>query len=611
MKNRITTIFLFAAIQTGWVNAQNISYTPPEFRLTTDWSSKMNPDHPLPEYPRPNMKREQWLSLNGRWHFATTGKDDPTPSEFKKEIIVPFPAESALSGISQEISPERKLWYKRTFFIPEDWSGRFVMLHFGAADWETTVYINGIEIGKHRGGYDPFSFDISSFLDERGVQEITVSVWDPTDSSFQPRGKQKIDPQGIWYTPVSGIWQSVWIEPVSYSHIQNYLCTPDIDQSVLKLRTIIENEVPGDSIKATAYFHGIPVASVGFLHDELATLNIKDQKLWSPQTPNLYDLKIELYRKGEELDEIMGYFGMRKISTDTDTNGIKRIFLNNEPIFQLGLLDQGWWPDGLYTAPTDEAMKYDITNTREMGFNVIRKHVKVEPARWYTYCDQLGILVWQDMPNSDKHAEWQAPSGIDGTEIAREFVSEAQYKIEFEALISDFYNHPSIVQWIPFNEGWGQFKTTEIYQWVETLDSTRLIGGPSGGNYFPVGDTRDYHIYPGPEMPPSDPERVLILGEFGGLGLPVEGHLWQSDKNWGYINIQKQKDLQKEYLSLIEKLKPLIEKGLSGAIYTQTTDVEGEVNGVMTYDRKITKLKKKKVNKAHAALFEYFHELTK
>jgi beta-galactosidase/beta-glucuronidase len=307
----------------------------------------------------------------------------------------------------------------------------------------------------------------------------------------------------------------------------------------------------------------------------------------------------------------MGYFGMRKISTDTDTNGIKRIFLNNEPIFQLGLLDQGWWPDGLYTAPTDEAMKYDITNTREMGFNVIRKHVKVEPARWYTYCDQLGILVWQDMPNSDKHAEWQAPSGIDGTEIAREFVSEAQYKIEFEALISDFYNHPSIVQWIPFNEGWGQFKTTEIYQWVETLDSTRLIGGPSGGNYFPVGDTRDYHIYPGPEMPPSDPERVLILGEFGGLGLPVEGHLWQSDKNWGYINIQKQKDLQKEYLSLIEKLKPLIEKGLSGAIYTQTTDVEGEVNGVMTYDRKITKLKKKKVNKAHAALFEYFHELTK
>jgi beta-galactosidase/beta-glucuronidase len=611
MKNRITTIFLFAAIQTGWVNAQNISYTPPEFRLTTDWSSKMNPDHPLPEYPRPNMKREQWLSLNGRWHFATTGKDDPTPSEFKKEIIVPFPAESALSGISQEIGPERKLWYKRTFFIPEDWSGRFVMLHFGAADWETTVYINGIEIGKHRGGYDPFSFDISSFLDERGVQEITVSVWDPTDSSFQPRGKQKIDPQGIWYTPVSGIWQSVWIEPVSYSHIQNYLCTPDIDQSVLKLRTIIENEVPGDSIKATAYFHGIPVASVGFLHDELATLNIKDQKLWSPQTPNLYDLKIELYRKGEELDEIMGYFGMRKISTDTDTNGIKRIFLNNEPIFQLGLLDQGWWPDGLYTAPTDEAMKYDITNTREMGFNVIRKHVKVEPARWYTYCDQLGILVWQDMPNSDKHAEWQAPSGIDGTEIAREFVSEAQYKIEFEALISDFYNHPSIVQWIPFNEGWGQFKTTEIYQWVETLDSTRLIGGPSGGNYFPVGDTRDYHKYPGPEMPPSDPERVLILGEFGGLGLPVEGHLWQSDKNWGYINIQKQKDLQKEYLSLIEKLKPLIEKGLSGAIYTQTTDVEGEVNGVMTYDRKITKLKKKKVNKAHAALFEYFHELTK
>ena len=253
--------------------------------------------------------------------------------------------------------------------------------------------------------------------------------------------------------------------------------------------------------------------------------------------------------------------------------------------------------------------QYDIIKTKEMGFNLIRKHVKVEPETWYTYCDQLGMIVWQDMPNSDKNAKWKGPSGIDGVEIQRDFISESQYKIEFESIIANFYNHPSIVKWIPFNEGWGQFKTVEIFDWVTKLDSTRLFGGPSGGNYFPVGDTRDYHRYPGPEMPPEDNDRALILGEFGGLGLPLEGHLWQKDKNWGYRNLKKQKDLEKSYLELIEKLKPLIKNGLAGAIYTQTTDVEGEVNGIMTYDRKVLKLKGKKIKKAHKELFRYFGEV--
>lgn len=610
---RIIKVFLVIAIPfiSFFCIAQKISYTPPEYRLTTEWTFDVNPDNPLPDYPRPTMKRTEWKSLNGRWHFAKSKKEESQPEVFHKEIIVPFPVESALSGIYQSVNPEEKVWYKRTFFIPDSWSGKFIKLHFGAVDWETTVYINGTKIGMHRGGYDPFSFDISAYLDERGVQEIVVSVWDPTDKYHQPRGKQKISPDGIWYTPVSGIWQTVWIEPVNLSSIESLKCTPDIDNSTLRINANVNNPLPGDSIRTTVLFNGQEKASNIFPHEKITEIVLSNQKLWSPDTPNLYDLRIELIREGKKIDGIQSYFGMRKISIDKDKNGIKRLFLNNKPIFQYGLLDQGWWPDGLYTAPTDEALKSDILKTKEMGFNLIRKHVKVEPERWYTHCDQIGMIVWQDMPNSDKNAEWKGPSGIDGVEIKRAFISESQYKIEFEAIINNFYNHPSIVKWIPFNEGWGQFKTNEIFDWVVTLDSSRLIGGPSGGNYFPVGDTRDYHKYPGPEMPPADRDRALILGEFGGLGLPLDGHLWQSDKNWGYRTLKSQKDLVKSYLELIEKLKPLINDGLAGAIYTQTTDVEGEVNGTMTYDRKVMKLKSNKIKKAHGELFKTFKELVR
>lgn len=591
--------------------AQKISYVPPEFRLTTEWTFDVNPDHPLPEYPRPGMIRSEWKNLNGRWHFAKTRKEEIQPSKYDREIIVPFPVESALSGIYQPVSPEDKIWYKRTFFMPESWSGRYILLHFGASDWETTVFVNGKEIGKHRGGYDPFSFDISSFLDETGVQEIIVSVWDPTDNYHQPRGKQKLNPKGIWYTPVSGIWQTVWIEPVNYSSIESLNCTPDINHSLVRIKASINNPVIGDSIRASITFNGSEIANGMFIYSHVGEISIPNTKLWSPDKPNLYDVHLDLIRNGKSIDRIQSYFGMRKIAIEEDQAGVKRLFLNNKPIFQYGLLDQGWWPDGLYTAPTDEALKYDILKTKEMGFNLIRKHVKVEPARWYAHCDRIGMIVWQDMPNSDVSAKWKGPSGIDGEELDRSFISEAQYKIEFEAIIESLYNYPSIVKWIPFNEGWGQFKTVEIFDWMVTLDSTRLVGGPSGGNYFPVGDTRDYHKYPGPEMPPEDKDRALILGEFGGLGLPIEGHLWQGNKNWGYRNLKKQKDLEEAYLKLMEKLQPLIKDGLAGAIYTQTTDVEGEVNGMMTYDRKILKLKSKKIKKAHSELYKYFSEHVK
>ncbi len=591
--------------------AQRVSYDATEFRLPTEWTKDVDPDNPLKAYPRPQLIRQAWQNLNGRWHFTFSGKDESQPATFDREIIVPFAVESDLSGIGEQIGPDKKLWYKRTFYIPDDWSEKFILLHFGASDWETTVYINDVEIGKHRGGYDAFTFDISPYLDERGVQEIVISVWDPTNAHFQPRGKQQIAPSGIWYTPVSGIWQTVWIEPVNVSAVASVKYTPDIDQKSISISTETYNPIPGDSIRATISLHGNPIAFETFSAAGVAHIPIPNQQLWSPENPNLYDIQLELVRKGKVLDNVQSYFGMRKIEVAEDRHGKKRLFLNNKPIFQYGLLDQGWWPDGLYTAPSDEALQFDIVTSKEMGYNLIRKHVKVEPARWYYHCDKLGMLVWQDMPNSDKNAEWKGPSGIDGVEIKREFVSEAQYKIEFQALVDGLYNHPSIVKWVPFNEGWGQFKTVEIFDWVATLDTTRLIGGPSGGNYFPVGDTRDHHKYPGPEMPHEDKNRALILGEFGGLGLPVKDHLWQSDKNWGYRNLQKQKDLVNDYLELVNKIPALIDQGLAGAIYTQTTDVEGEVNGTMTYDRKVLKLKSKKVQKAHAKLYQHFDEVVK
>lgn len=559
---------------------------------------------PHPEYPRPGMVRTAWKTLNGRWHFTTTDIKTNPPSVFEKEILVPFPVESALSGIGDSINAKELMWYRRTFFIPDAWSGRLVLLHFEASDWETTVYINGKKIGMHRGGYDPFTFDISPYLDERGVQEITVSVWDPTDEYHQPRGKQKLHPKGIWYTPVSGIWQSVWIEPVGLSYFQDVRFTPQVDSKRVIIKTNLEQPLPDDSVRAEVFFKGQRLSMVQFPSDTSTSIQLKNQKLWSPSSPNLYDVAISLIRKGETIDRVSSYFGMRKISIHKDASGYKRIFLNNKPVFQFGLLDQGWWPDGLYTAPTDEALRSDIVRTKEMGYNLIRKHVKIESRRWYYYCDKLGVFVWQDMPNSDKSALWKGPSGIDGKEISRSFASESQYKLEYQAMVRKLYNHPSIVMWVPFNEGWGQFKTKNIYHWAAKQDSTRLYDGPSGGNYFPVGDSRDFHKYPGPAMPPADSARALVLGEFGGLGLPIHEHLWQQNKNWGYRNMKNTKTLEKNYLELIDQLIPLIEKGLAAAIYTQTTDVEGEINGTMTYDRKVIKLKSNRIKKANKRIID-------
>jgi beta-galactosidase/beta-glucuronidase len=582
--------------------AQSVAWKPVEGHIMTKWAKEVSPAGVLPEYPRPQMVRKEWKNLNGLWEYAIQPKDNTTPQTYNGQILVPFPVESALSGVKKLVGKDNKLWYHHTFDVPAAWAGQQVLLHFGAVDWQSTVYVNGKEVGTHEGGFDPFSFDITSALKKEGKQEITVSVWDPSSDGTQPRGKQVVKPEGIWYTPVTGIWQTVWLEPVPAASIKSFKATPDIDKKTLTIDVTGKGTQAADMVKITAMDGAKEVATITKPLGQKAEVKIPNPKLWSPDSPFLYDLKIQLVRNGKTIDEITSYAGMRKISLAKDSKGIPRLMLNNQFVFQYGTLDQGWWPDGLYTAPSDEALKYDIEVTKNLGFNMIRKHVKVEPARWYTHCDKLGILVWQDMPSGDKSAPWKGPSGIDGQEMTRTAESESQYKKELKAMMDAFYNYPSIVMWVPFNEGWGQFKTAEIINWTTKYDPSRLVNGPSGGNHFPVAHTIDHHQYPGPGMPPMQQERAMVLGEFGGLGLPVKEHLWQDKDNWGYRKYQTADTLTMKYADLINQIPDMISKGLSAAIYTQTTDVEGEVNGLMTYDRAMIKMDADRVRQINSVL---------
>jgi beta-galactosidase/beta-glucuronidase len=594
---------VLAMLATCQINlAQSVAWKPVDGNIMTKWAEEVAPAKVLHEYPRPQMVRKEWKNLNGLWEYAIQPKDQATPQSYNGQILVPFPVESALSGVKKLVGKDNKLWYHYTFDVPAGWAGQQVLMHFGAVDWQSTVSVNGKEVGTHEGGYDPFSFDITSALKKEGKQEITVSVWDPSSEGTQPRGKQVVKPEGIWYTPVTGIWQTVWLEPVPAASIKTFRVTPDIDKKVLTVTVEGHGTGQADIVKVTAMDGKKEVGSTTKPLGQPLEVKIPAPKLWSPESPFLYDLKIQLMRNGKPVDEVTGYAGMRKISLAKDNQGIPRLMLNNQFVFQYGTLDQGWWPDGLYTAPTDEALKYDIEITKKLGFNMIRKHVKVEPARWYAHCDKLGILVWQDMPSGDKSAPWKGPSGIDGQEMTRTTESEAQYRKELKAMMDAFYNHPSIVMWVPFNEGWGQFKTAEIINWTTKYDPSRLVNGPSGGNHFPVAHTIDHHQYPGPGMPPIQQERAMVLGEFGGLGLPVEGHLWQEKNNWGYRKYQTADTLTMKYADLINQIPDMIKKGLSAAIYTQTTDVEGEVNGLLTYDRAMIKMDADRVRHINSVL---------
>lgn len=604
MKLIKVSIFFFFVL---FSNSMFSQWQPAGDKLKTEWASELDPENVLPEYPRPIMKREQWKNLNGLWDYSITDKNSAPSKINDGKILVPFAVESSLSGVMKRVEPSQVLWYKRNFTIPTEWDGQRISLNFGAVDWKADVWINDIKIGSHTGGYAPFSFDITPFL-TKGEQEISVKVWDPTNEGPQPRGKQVREPEGIYYTPVTGIWQTVWLEPMNPKSFKKINFTPNIDNNTVKLEAETTNLETGDIIEVIVLEDNKEITRAKFAAGESLDIILEDPKLWSPESPFLYRTIVKLISNKETVDEVKSYFAMRKISKKRDQNGIVRMQLNNEDYFHFGPLDQGWWPDGLYTAPTDEALKYDILKTKEMGYNMIRKHVKVEPARWYTHCDELGILVWQDMPSGDEQKDWQMRKYFEGNELVRSNESEEIFRKEWQEILDYLMPYPSIVVWVPFNEAWGQFKTKEITEWTSNYDSTRLINSASGGNHFQTGDILDLHQYPDPQLYLYDANRVTVLGEYGGIGFPMEDHLWASDKNWGYVEFKSSKEVTDKYIEYAETLKDLVRSGFSAAVYTQTTDVEGEVNGLMTYDRKKDKMNIKRIRKVNQEVINILKE---
>ncbi len=555
--------------------------------LKTRWAADMNPGAPLPEYPRPQFERQRWLNLNGRWQWAAAKENEPAPvgKALPGAIVVPFPIESALSGVAEH---HDRLWYRRTFDIPADWKGSDVFLNFGAVDWESVVYVNGAKVGEHRGGYDAFSFNITSAIKPGVPQEIIVGVYDPTEAGQQPRGKQVTRPEGIWYTPCTGIWQTVWLEPRPAGEaLESIEIVPDLASGVFKMR-LNQPQSPGgpggqDSLTVRLFAGGTQVQDHKARPNSWFIVKPGKPHPWTPEDPFLYDIIIEHQRGGEVIDAIKSYAGLRSVSLGKDAKGRTAIMLNGEPSFQVGPLDQGFWPDGIYTAPTDEALRYDIEITKSLGFNMTRKHVKVEPQRWYYWADRLGLLVWQDMPSSEPYI------GPQDKDAARSKESIAQYERELTAMIKTHANHPSIVMWVPFNEGWGQFETPRIVEFVRELDPTRLVNNASGWADRGVGDAIDWHRYPAPGSPDPEPTRAAVLGEFGGLGLPVDGHMWKKD-HWGYQGMRSPAELTRTYEKFLQQVYQLHEsKGLSAVVYTQLTDVEVEANGLLTYDRAVIK----------------------
>lgn len=582
--------------------------------LKSAWFEQVSQELPHAEYPRPQLVRENWVNLNGPWEYTIQEKGEGKPSFFEGGILVPFAVESSLSGVQKTVGPEAELWYMRDFDFKHNKKDGRVLLHFGAVDWEAEVWVNDRRVGIHQGGFDAFSFDITDYLSQGKSQELVLRVWDPSDEGPQPRGKQKINPSGIWYTPVTGIWQTVWMEVVPETRLTSLRSDTRWEDGALIFYPRVSGNQEGLELEISLYDEGKEVVISTAEISDSRRIILENPKPWSPTEPNLYDVKARLLRGNKVIDEISSYAAYRDIRMGKDDDGFQRMFLNGKALFQYGPLDQGWWPDGLYTAPTDEALAFDIAKTKEMGFNMIRKHVKVEPARWYYHADKLGMLVWQDMPSGDMGNRWEVRPGIvrEGMNRERTAESEAIFITEWTEIMNQFKFFPSIVVWVPFNEAWGQFKTKEIVELTKELDPTRLINSASGGNFLMegsdvVGDILDLHNYPDPILP--DPgifgeNKIMVLGEFGGLGLPLDGHTWQNTDNWGYQRFKTKDELKTRYAELITDLKKYIPLGLAAAIYTQTTDVEIETNGLMTYDRKLIKMEELFLKNLHKDLYK-------
>jgi len=547
-------------------------HIPRDAHMITRWGRNINPDSVLSEYPRMQLHRAEWTSLNGLWEYAEAKEGEAAPAgrTLEGRILVPFPVESALSGVRKNLE---RLWYRRTFDLPKSWASRRIMLNFEAVDWEAAVYVNGTRVGDHRGGYDPFSFDITDALRPGSSQELIVGVFDPSDAGDQPRGKQVKKPEGIWYTSSTGIWQSVWIEPLQASHVSELSLTPNLDSASVDVLAHVTESSADETLRLYARAQGVTIATASGKPGSPISLKISSVRRWSPSDPFLYELKIELVRAGKVVDEIESYFAMRKVEIGKDARGIVRILLNGAFTMQVGPLDQGFWPDGLYSAPSDEALKSDIVTMRRLGFNMARKHVKVEPDRWYYWADRLGLLVWQDMP-----------SGNNTTPVSR-----SEFETELAHVIAARRNHPSIIMWVLFNEGWGQYETERVAADLKRMDPSRLVDAASGWDDKKVGDVLDIHSYPKPRSPKAEPARAIVLGEFGGLGLAVPGHTWKKE-HWGYQGMANRAELTSKYESFMRTVYTLKDDpGLSAAVYTQLTDVEIECNGIMTYDRAVIK----------------------
>jgi beta-galactosidase/beta-glucuronidase len=607
-------------------NAQSQNWKTAEGKLMSKWAKTVNPENVWKEYPRPQFERTQWKNLNGLWDYAILRTNEIQPKEFQGKILVPFSFESPLSGVGKNISPKDKMWYKKTFDLPKNWSGKNIIIHFEAVDYDSSVWVNDILLGSHKGGFDRFSFDITPYIKPNGRQKIVLSVKDGTNFSSQPRGKQQIKPSGIYYTPVSGIWQTVWLEAVSNeAHLQEVKTTSNIDEKTVTVIPITNKAlVSGYSIRTSVFFNGEKVAFGEGKPNIPLTLKIDTPQLWSPDNPNLYDLKLILVNpSGAVIDQVDSYFGMRKISLG-DHKGVKYLFLNNRPLFHYGTLDQGWWPDGLLTPPSDQAMKYDIEMTKKMGFNMIRKHVKIELDRWYYYCDKLGIMVWQDMPSFNRLAlkteeEMEMTKRKDHIynalerihredgDLKRSSKDATQFEFELRRMVDIHYNAPSIVIWVPFNEGWGQYDTCRITDFIKRLDPHRLVNPTSGWTLRACGDIYDIHTYDvNLAVPPTAVDRATVVGEFGGIGYPIEKNLWNPEmRNWGYQTYYNAQELLKNYIYKFNQIVEMKEKnGLSAAVYTQTTDVEGEINGLMTYDRKVIKMPTETLYELHTKLYQ-------